>query len=255
MPILTLTTDFGDKSFDVAAIKGKIMNTSIDTKIIDITHNIKIYDILNAAYSLKNASINFPAKTIHFTNINLKNGNDKMLIVEKDMQYYICPDNGFANLMFPEEDINVYYINDMPINFSYEDVHNKLCEIVKFAETNYDITVFGTKTNSYLRKPLVRAAIMPDMIKASVIYIDRYDNAITNISKEMFYKYVEDRPFKISVRSNFVKKICKHYNEVENGEMVCIFNSANLLEIAINNSSAVNLLGLEHGTLVMVEKF
>lgn len=254
MPILTLTTDFGDQSFDIAAIKGKIMSTSLETRIVDITHNIKIYDKLNAAYSLKNASIHFPPKTIHFTNINLKEGNDRFLVIERNLQYYLCPDNGFVNMMFPEEDFTAYAIDGLSSNFSYEEIHNKLCEIIKYAENNYDITTFGTKTNSYQRSPLARASVLPEMIKASVLYMDRYDNAITNVSKEMFYNYIENRPFKISVRRDYVSKIHKHYSEVEPGEMVCIFNSANLLEIAINNGSARNLLGMENTTLVMIEK-
>ena len=47
MPILTLTTDFGTKSFDVAALKGKLMCASTNLSIIDISHNIAIYDKIN----------------------------------------------------------------------------------------------------------------------------------------------------------------------------------------------------------------
>ena len=254
MPILTLTTDFGDKSFDIAALKGKLMSVSLGIIIIDITHNIEIYDKLNAAYSLKNASINFPPKTIHFTNINLKEGNNRYLIVERNSQYYICPDNGLINMMFPEEDFKAYTIKNIDSDFSYNEIHNKLCEIVKFAENDYDITTFGTLTTSYLRSPILRAAIMPDHLQGTVIYTDRNENAIINISKEMFYNYVENRPFKISVRKDHVTKIHNHYSDVEPGEMVCIFNSANLLEIAINNGSSKKLLGLKYANLIMIEK-
>lgn len=254
MPILTLTTDFGDKSFDVAALKGMIMSHSFNTRIVDISHNIGIYDIINAAYSLKNAASYFPPKTIHFTNINLKDGNNKFLIISRNLQYYICPDNGMISIMFPEEDFKAFYLNDLSPDFSYIEIHNKLCEIIKYAEMDSDITKFGDPTNSYLRSPILRPSITPELLKGSIIKIDRYGNGIVNISKEFFYNYVENHAFKVSIRNDFVNKIHKHYSGVDEGAMVCLFNSANLLEIAINKGNAVNLLSAEYGQAVMIEK-
>lgn len=254
MPILTLTTDFGLQSFDIPALKGKLMSISVDTKIVDIAHTITKYDKMGAAYVLKNASIHFPKNTIHFTNINLKEGNNRILIVEKNEQYYICPDNGIINIMFPEEDFKAYAVQNLAKNFSYTEVNHLLFEIIKFAETDTDITRFGVETTSYLRVPTVRAALMPDTIRATVTYIDSFDNAVVNVSKETFYAFVQDRPFTITTRGNRAHKINKHYTEVEPGEMVCIFNEAGYLEIAINSGEATNLLGLKYGSVILIEK-
>ncbi|MGB1019034.1 MAG: SAM hydrolase/SAM-dependent halogenase family protein [Chitinophagales bacterium] len=253
MPILTLTTDFGSKSFDVAALKGSLMSSCIDLNIIDISHEIEIFDKVGAAYALKNAAANFPANTIHFTNINLKEGNNRIVIIKRGTQYYVCPDNGMANLMFPNEDFKAYVVQGLEKNFSYKETHEKLCEIVKFAENNSDITVFGIETTSYLRVPSVRAAVNEDLIRATVIYIDRYNNAVVNVDKETFYNFIGNKAFIISTRGNRAHKINKHYSEVEPGEIVCIFNEANLLEIAIRNGKATQLLGLEYGRVVLIE--
>lgn len=256
MPILTLTTDFGDKCFDVAALKGKIMCTSYTTRIVDITHNVEAYDKINAAYALKNASVHFPENTIHFTNININEGNGKYLIVERKSQFYICPDNGFINIMFPEEDFKAYYIKDFIQNYSFVDINNKLCEIVKFSETNSNITEFGTLTSSFLRSPILRSTILPDLMQGSIIYIDRYENAVVNITKDMFYNYVGENSFTISVRGDEVSEVSNQYSDAEQpGDMVCIFNSENYLEIAIFKGKACSLLNLEYGHLVMIEKY
>lgn len=252
MPILTLTTDFGTKSFDVAALKGKLMCASPNLSIIDISHDITVYDKMNAAYALKNASVNFPAKTIHFTNINLKEGQNRVLIVSRESQYYICPDNGFISIMFPEDDFKAYVLAGLEKDFSYQELNNKLCEIIS-ADLS-DLSQLGTLTNSYMKSSLMRAAVMPDMIRASVIKLDIYGNAIINVSKEMFYNFVENGAFTISGRNYRAHKICKHYAEVDQGEVVCIFNDAGLLEIAINNHKATDLLGLEYGSIIMIER-
>ncbi len=254
MPILTLTTDFGTKSFDVAALKGKLMSASAQTHIIDITHSVTIFDKMNAAYALKNASSHFPTKTIHFTNINLKEGNNRYLIVLRNSHYYICPDNGMITMMFPDEDFKAFVVNGLEKDFSYQEINDKLCKILKVAENNEDLTQFGTETKSYFRASLVRPSITTEQIKASVIHVDRYENAIVNVTKDMFYKYIETRPFTISVRGNRAHRISKHYAENEPGEMVCLFNDAGLLEIAINSGKATQLLGLEYGSIVLIEK-
>lgn len=252
MPILTLTTDFGTKSFDVAALKGKLMCATSDLTIIDISHDIAIFDKMNAAYALKNASLNFPPKTIHFTNINLKEGQNRMLIVSRDSQFYICPDNGFICMMFPQEDFKAYVLNGLEKDFSYNEVNNKLCEIISSDEL--DLTRLGTLTNSYMKATLMRAAIMPDIIRASVIHVDIYGNAIVNVSKGEFYRFIENGPFTITARGYRAHKISKHYSEVEQGEIVCLFNDADLLEVAISNHKATQLLGLEYGTLILIER-
>jgi len=48
------------------------------------------------------------------------------------------------------------------------------------------------------------------------------------------------------------KEISKKYNDVDEGDMVCLFNSSGYLEIAINKGKAENLLGLKIDSPVMV---
>ena len=45
-------------------------------------------------------------------------------------------------------------------------------------------------------------AIDESVINGSVVYIDSYKNAITNISRELFDQIGKGRPFEIFVQSN-----------------------------------------------------
>ena len=60
MPIVTLMTDFGNKDYAVAAVKGAILSTVENPQIVDISHQISPYNPTEAAYILKNAYKNFP---------------------------------------------------------------------------------------------------------------------------------------------------------------------------------------------------
>ena len=55
MPIVTFTSDFGLNDYYVALIKGAMLCENPNLNIVDITHNINNYDIVQAAFILKNS--------------------------------------------------------------------------------------------------------------------------------------------------------------------------------------------------------
>jgi S-adenosylmethionine hydrolase len=59
---------------------------------------------------------------------------------------------------------------------------------------------------------------------------------------------------KVSVNSNvgLASGISKNYSDVEEGEIVCLYNSSGFLEIAINRAQAEKLLGIKIDTPVMI---
>ena len=71
MAIITLTTDLGIKDYYVSAVKGSILKAlDGNVTVVDISNTIKIFDIRNAAYTLKNSFENFPAGTIHIVGVD-----------------------------------------------------------------------------------------------------------------------------------------------------------------------------------------
>ncbi|MDB4303479.1 SAM-dependent chlorinase/fluorinase, partial [Desulfosarcina sp.] len=70
MPIITLTSDWGQKDAYAGAVKGAILSKMPEVTIVDISHQVPPYEIEQAAYILKNAYPNFPKGTIHIIGIN-----------------------------------------------------------------------------------------------------------------------------------------------------------------------------------------
>ena len=60
MNIVTLTSDYGNKDFFIAAIKGSILSECEDVNIVDISHEITPFHLLECAYIVKNAYNHFP---------------------------------------------------------------------------------------------------------------------------------------------------------------------------------------------------
>ncbi len=95
------------------------------------------------------------------------------------------------------------------------------------------------------RVPL-RATIDKDVIIGSIIFIDSYGNAISNITKEVFYRVFENKTYRILIQSNknYTDEISERYSDVPVGEMLARFNQFELLEISINGANVSELLSL-----------
>ena len=65
VPLITLLTDFGTEDYFVAAVKGVILASNPNARIIDIIHDIAPQDIEAGAFTLLAACPAFPAGAIH----------------------------------------------------------------------------------------------------------------------------------------------------------------------------------------------
>jgi len=63
--IITLTTDFGYKDPFTAEMKGVILSLNSLSIIVDITHGIEPFNILEAAFVIGSSFKYFPSGTVH----------------------------------------------------------------------------------------------------------------------------------------------------------------------------------------------
>ncbi len=257
MPVITLTTDWNSDDYYIGAFKGRILKRFQNANIIDITHKINPFNISKAAFVLRNSYHHFPEGTIHIVFINAEPSEQRPFLIAKFREhYFIGSDNGVFDLIFskkPELIIRLKTPEQHTLNsFSAFDIFSDTaCSLME----GRIITELGDKVNEYNHKTPLRATIEDKSITGSVIYIDSYFNAITNITRELFERVCKDRKFEIYVQSKHYKitSINSFYHQSPAGELLAIFNSAGLLEIAINNGNAARLLNLEINSTVRVE--
>ena len=103
MPILTLTTDIGQRDYLVGAIKGQFLSLLPTLTIADITHYLSQTNYPQAAYVCRNAIKNFPAGTFHLIMVNLFDEKPEHLLLAQHNGYYIgCADNGLLTMILEE---------------------------------------------------------------------------------------------------------------------------------------------------------
>lgn len=265
MPIITLTSDFGEKDHFIGAIKGCIYSELNDVIVTDVSHAISPFNIPEAAYIIQNAYHAFPKGSIHIIGVDSElHKENKHIVVKLDDHYFICANNGIVSMIaseiVPEQIFEINIHDKIDNTITGLDVFIKVaCHIARGGALN----VIG--------KPI--AAIKPirnlvpyvndeqTQIIGSVIYIDNYGNVITNIKRAFFEKIQKGRSFEILARSYKFKHIYSKYSDIVNfdipeekrhdeGRGLVVFNVSNYLEIAIYKSnthttgSASTLMGL-----------
>ena len=255
MAIITLTTDLGLKDYYLSTVKGAILSDCPDAIIVDISHDINKYDILQASFVVKNSYISFPKGSIHIIGITPEPEAPHLAVSIND-HYFIGADNGIFSLMFDKEPdmIVELQIRQDPeyLIFPTKDIFVKAaCHIARGGE----LSVIGKKRDAFFEKTHFRAVIDEKVIKGSVIYVDSYQNAITNITETQFREVGKSRDFTIDFKQSDynINKISKSYSDVPDGEKLALFSSSGYLEIAINKGHASGLLGLKLNDTVRVE--
>jgi len=266
MSIITLITDFGYKDQFVAQMKGEIYSNNPESIVVDISHNISPFNIMEAAYILENSYKSFPEKTIHIIDVDSeKNKEKKHIIVKLDNHYFITSDNGIMSILSQiinyQEIYEISILNELkPMESSLKIFSKVACHLSMGGKPE----IVGKKINNLKKvinlKPFVNSE--NTQIISSVIYIDHFGNVITNIKKSFFDEIGKGRKFEISARNYKFNKIYSSYSDIINfnlsedqrsdeGKALILFNSNNYLQISIyrsnpeNVGTAATLLGLK----------
>ncbi len=248
MAIITLTTDWKFDDFYTGAVKGMIYSNCTDAKIVDINLQINPFNIVQGTLILQQSFQYFPKGTIHIFDVNSVVSNETGYAVIKYLDhYFIGANNGSLGLIITGEPQAAFKIemfrNDDCLTFPALHI---FAPAAAFLANGNKIEDIGIVIHDIERQTPFRPVINDDTIVGSVICIDSYNNLITNISKDLFNQVGSGRSFEIIIKSNHykIKKINDTYNETSVGELLAVFNSASLLEIAINMGNIAELLNI-----------
>lgn len=257
MGVITLTTDLGHRDFYQAALKGSIISLLPEVRLVDITHEIPSFNIQHAAFVINNAYHYFPKNTVHLIGIDtvFQEGSRYVAMKFKE-HYFVGADNGIFGIILGEntadEVVEINIMQDLRyLHFPLADILTKAaCHIAQGGQ----LDKIGIPIDNPVLKGTLQPVVSQNTIKGHVAYIDSFGNVISNISKDLFNKAQRGRSFTLRFKRNeTINTMSWHYNEVSEGEKLCLFGISNFLEIAINKGNASNLLGLYQDETILVE--
>jgi len=244
MAQITLLSDFGLQDASAASAKALLMRQVKDITITDISHMIEPYHVQQAAYILNAAYTNFPAGSFHIVLCDIfYDTPSRLILCEHNGHFFLAPDNGILSLAFNGKHDGAWLCLEMASNDSVKQWVNACSDTINKigAKGTAGLDTYELTNRLVHWQPLITA----NSIECHVIHIDRFENVVVNLTQTAFEAAAQNRPFRIQFVRYQINTISSHYNDVKQDDMLCRFNAAGYLEIAINRGKAASLLGLK----------
>ena len=260
-PIITLTTDYGTDDHLVGVLKGVILKINPEVQIVDITHGVTPFDLLDGAMAIANAYAYFPPRTIHVVVVDPGVGTERRpLLVSGQNQYFIAPDNGVLSAVYEKEQNFVvrhltaehYFLQPVSKTFHGRDI---FAAVAGWLSKNWQPASMGEEITDFKRFALPRPKEADGLLKGVVLKVDSFGNLITNLrSEDLPEGALEKGEIKLQLGNHAVSKLVQTFANGNPGEAIAYVGSNGLVEIGVNKGSASKTLGIGRGTVVLLDK-
>ena len=265
--IVTLTTDFGLSDPYVAAMKCVILGVNPRAAVIDVSHDVRPQQIVQAVFVTKAAWLYFPDGATHVAVVDPGVGTERRAVaLETPRGRFVGPDNGVLSAALPDEALpsgdlpalvhppagcrafsitNRRYLREtVSATFHGRDV---FAPAAAHLALGVPIEELGEPLDAILALPALRARRQPDgTLAGRVVHIDRFGNVITDIRADD----LPEQPFAVEVARQLVPGPARTFAEV--ASIAALAGSSGYLEIAVRDGNAARELGVEIGDAALL---
>ncbi len=259
-PIITLTTDYGTNDHLAGTLKGVILKIVPDATVVDITHHVNPFDLLDGALAIGSAYSYFPARTIHVVVVDPGVGTERRpLLVSAGNQYFVAPDNGVLSVIYEREtdvvvrhaNVEHYYLQPLSKTFHGRDI---FAPIAAWLAKGAQIASMGDEIEDHKKFAMPRPKASNGHVKGVVMRIDAFGNLLTNFR-------VEDLPadalasgkIQLQVGTHEVTRMVDTFALGKKSEAVAFVGSSGYVEIAMNKANAAQALAVGRGAAVVLK--
>jgi len=245
MPIITLLSDWGLTDHYVASVKGAILSRIPDAVIVDISHNIRLFDIKHASFVMRNAWHSFPEGTIHIIGVDsIESDKHPHIIVKSEGHFFIGADTGLISIILnekPEKIISIS-VNQDSGYFTFP-ARDRFVKVATLLAQGTNMDTLGEPLELLNPKTLLQPDFDGKTIYGKVMHIDHYENIFVNITDRFVRDCLGKNPYRILCKKDTIPLV-KAYGDVREGVACALFASNGLLQIAVNRGRAASLLGV-----------
>ena len=259
--IITLTTDYGTNDHLVGVLKGVILKVNPEATIVDITHAVTPYDLLDGALAIASAYAYFPPRTIHVVIVDPGVGTERRpLLVSGQNQYFIAPDNGVLSGVFEKEQTFAvrhltsehYFAQPVSKTFHGRDV---FAPVAAWLSKHWQPASMGEVIEDFKRFALPKPKEADGQLKGVVLKVDSFGNLITNFrTEDLPPESLEKGELKLQVGNHPVTRIVHIFASGNAGEPVAYIGSSGYVEVAVNKGNAAKTLGIGRGAPVLLTR-
>lgn len=253
MNTITVLTDFGLIDPYVGTMKGVMLSINAQARIVDITHEVEPQDVREAAFLIGDYYRFFPEGTVHVCVVDPTVGSARRpVIVAHQGHLFVGPDNGLFSLLYGngasirEITDRRFMLKNVSATFHGRDV---FAPAAAHLSRGIDVAEFG---------PLVDdPVILPDLVPTDnggvmtgqIVRIDRFGNAISNITDDRLKCFAGDRPMLIEIGDLSFRRLSASYYE---SAYTCLIGSSGYLEFGLFRGSLAESKRIQKGDTVRI---
>jgi S-adenosylmethionine hydrolase len=243
--IVTLLTDFGLDDAYVGAMKGAILAVHPKTTLVDLSHGVRPFAVLQGAFLLDSAWRSFPVGTVHVAVVDPGVGTERKAIAFKAADhFFVGPDNGLFTF-FTEPISETVALTTPPEaapTFHGRDVFGPVA--ARLAAGTPLAALGAARQHEPLRLPDGWASKVGEAWRAQVLHCDHFGNVITNLPIRALAR--------LKVINGAPVRTVETYEEAHPNELVALVGSSGRIEFALREGSAANRLHTAPGETLLV---
>jgi S-adenosylmethionine hydrolase len=259
--IITITTDFGVRDHFVGAMKGVILTINPEVNLLDVSHDVASFSVVDGAFTIAQAYPYFPADTVHLVIVDPGVGSERRpLLVQAGRHFFVGPDNGVFSFIYErEERVTVrhitashYFLQPVSRTFHGRDIFSP---IAAWLTKGIEASNFGDPISDYQRIANLNPTIESDQrARGMVLKADKFGNLVTNFSVALFPQFVRPEAplFSLEIKGQQLARLRKTFSEGAPDEVFAIVGSSGYLEIVCNGDAASRALNASSGDEVVL---
>lgn len=265
-PPVVFMTDFGTLDDAVSICKGVMWEIHPRLRIVDLTHDVRPFAVIEGARYLANTSQYYPAGTVFVSVIDPGVGTHRkrMILKTRRSQYFIGPDNGLSTLIADRDGIasareitNLEWIQKRGKSVTF-DGRDVFCPGAARIARGEDWELAGPLLVNPVRLNIHPVTTVEHGVEGSLIALDGpYGNIISNIEIGEFEKLGYAHGDLVSVeigRRKFQIPYVKAFGDVNVGKPLLYVGSDERIAFAVNQGHFANLFKIQPPQPLLIEK-
>ncbi len=256
--LITLTSDFGLRDPFVGVMKGRILAAAPTVRIVDLTHDIVAHWPAEAGFWLRRCFQYFPEGTVHVAVVDPGVGTARdIAMVLLNGHVFLAPDNGLlGEVISGRDDAHLWHLDmgrleglgvDRPsATFHGRDIFAPIAAALAVDRVKPE--GIGRAVNALIPGWVDEATASEQRVSGVVITIDHFGNLITNIDRRLCERLIDP----VVHAGKLSLSLRRTYGDARPGDPIALFNSFGVVEIAVAEGRAVDVLGLSRGAPVSV---
>jgi S-adenosyl-L-methionine hydrolase (adenosine-forming) len=259
-PIVTFTSDFGTQDWFVGVVHGVIATLAPGSTVVDLNHAIPPGDVARGAFILEAASGDFPPGTVHLAVVDPGVGTERRALAVKSRgDFFVGPDNGLLEWALCDPSAEAHALTEerwfrRPVSRTFHG-RDVFAPVAAHLSLGVPIAEFGPRVADPVRLATAHPRHEGGTLHGHVVFIDRFGNALTNLTEGALraaFGAVPDHGLVLSVPGRAVTGLARSYGDAPVGAIVAILGSSGRLEVAQVGGHAAERLGLGLGDPVSV---